>query len=1612
MAAGFPGPERSGGEDRLAGVLPRNDRVHPWSIPRELASPMPFVRSLLAAAALAVLAAALPGCGAREQRLLPRAQTWAELRVVRRGVTVTPPGEAERAPYPRERLVDGEAIAVREGGLGWLRRDGGATLLVRGPAKLVVRAGSVELAEGRVFIDTPEAGTTALTTPGGPLNLAHVRASIDARRDGSTEAYVLSGELRAEASAARAAAGETLSLAHGQATTAPALTWEDWTGGLGTTDRAVEPAPYGVGTVGARGAGEQGTPRFPLAIQRLSARVTIDHDFAITEVDETFFNPSAEVVEGLYRFRTPEGATLHRFGVDREGVIVWGRVKEKQAAAAQYQANVYEGSKEDPALLEWDAPGVYRARLYPIGPGESRRVVVRYAEWLGRTGKKGERRLYVYPMAAEGAERSLPVIEELSVRFDLAKAAAEEVRVGMAGVREGDTVTVRAHDLVPRADLALELFDRGAGGPTGYRAPHALAGDTPEPRERAAGDRRARAEADYVLVRLRPADLPAPEGGLDLAIIVDTSAATEPGSLAIARAATAALLAHVGADDRVAVWAGDTGLRPVLADRPGLAAVDDAARRRILAALATVERGGATDLGGMLGDAAASLDPARRSAIVYIGDGVPTVGETSLGDLAARLQKLPRPVRIFSLGVGDRADLGLLEGLARGALAQRIGDGNAAARAALRLLEQAERPALLGATVDLGPSVERIFPRDLGALVADESLLVVGRAAGRESPTSVTITAPSGASVTAPLLVGALDDHGDLSQRWAEGRLAQLLDEGAGRAAMVDLGMRHGIMTPFTSFYVPTRNEMSSEERASLELRKRDGKAAPRRDAAKARGGDDEGKRQVAEKDARLRALVTQLSDARDDATKVAIRQQLETEKTKSTADRGGHAAASAPSASADRGAALHEAAEFGMIGLLNAGAGGDPNAPSAPWGRDDSSGNVGATARVGSAWGGDLGDTFGQGGLGLAGVGEGGGGRGEGLGLGSIGTLGHGAGAGVGQGFGAGHGRLGGAHRGKPAEMRMGATQVSGRLPPEIVQRIVRQSFGRFRLCYENGLRANPNLQGRVSVRFVISHEGSVNEVGDGGSDMPDAGVVSCVTRAFRGLSFPQPVEGQVTVTCPINFSPGDGGEPPRDPAADLPAPADRAGLSIRIDDLPRVARRCGDAADVPFEDRVALWRERLARYAWSPSALALTYRKALAACEAPTWRERSRLLSMMLDATPTLQGRVAVWKAMFDDTWAAALLYQGILARARAPEEVRALHAALGLEAMDPGQLAKAIEDAKTPAERITRLRALWTIWPDDLALATRLLDALEDGGDDAGARALGRALRARPDADAALRTAVGELSLRLATRAPALDAASRTADEAEARRAFGEIVELAPEDPVARRRLGDLLRAHGWFADAMRQYETLARLTPDDAGVLLLIASAAEGLGKLEAAVKWTEKAAAAAAPGDPRSPAFTARAFAATYLAWGRLDAITAGRADEAAMIGARLLRVISTERSRALPGTRVTLTWAHPELHPTLWTNALGAPMPAPEGDVTLGIAQAVAPAGDGVVVEVRVAAGEVEHASRLGATAMLTVVFAEGEAAERVVKVPVGFTRGGATVKRYELAARSVRERP
>jgi len=224
----------------------------------------------------------------------------------------------------------------------------------------------------------------------------------------------------------------------------------------------------------------------------------------------------------------------------------------------------------------------------------------------------------------------------------------------------------------------------------------------------------------------------------------------------------------------------------------------------------------------------------------------------------------------------------------------------------------------------------------------------------------------------------------------------------------------------------------------------------------------------------------------------------------------------------------LDLAAFGGLVGILRSGA--PATGPSSPWATDTQLGQD-PDNKIGAMFGADANDAMGYG-VGLWGTGEGGGGKGEGVGIDGVGSTVGGGGGGPGKwGYGVGdkdrwgngHGPGAGGHVAKAPRIRNPEITSNGKLPPEVIQRIVRQNFGRFRLCYESALRSNPGLSGRVVTKFVIGRDGAVAQSQDAGSDIPNQEVVSCVVRSFNALSFPSPEGGIATVTYPIIFSPGD---------------------------------------------------------------------------------------------------------------------------------------------------------------------------------------------------------------------------------------------------------------------------------------------------------------------------------------------------------------------------------------------------------------------------------------------------------------------------------------------------------
>jgi PmbA protein len=77
----------------------------------------------------------------------------------------------------------------------------------------------------------------------------------------------------------------------------------------------------------------------------------------------------------------------------------------------------------------------------------------------------------------------------------------------------------------------------------------------------------------------------------------------------------------------------------------------------------------------------------------------------------------------------------------------------------------------------------------------------------------------------------------------------------------------------------------------------------------------------------------------------------------------------------------------------------------------------------------------------------------------------------------------------------------------------VVHRHINEVKFCYEQQLNARPDLQGRVTTKFVISPTGSVQSAMIGSSDLRNEAVESCIVRAVRRWTFPAPDGGGVVV-------------------------------------------------------------------------------------------------------------------------------------------------------------------------------------------------------------------------------------------------------------------------------------------------------------------------------------------------------------------------------------------------------------------------------------------------------------------------------------------------------------------
>src|SRR5438128_4558474 len=539
-------------------------------------------------------------------------------------------------------------------------------------------------------------------------------------------------------------------------------------------------------------------PRSGIEKVRSAVQVAVVGRVARVTVEEWFRNAGALLDEGNYLYPLPGEAVFIDFSLwqgDRE-------LKGEQMNAVQARA-IYEEivrRKRDPALIELAGHGLLRARVFPIGPGETRKITLRYTQMLDRVGDAWRFRYTAGTGAGAAPSSSFRMQVDSAARFGDPYSPTHHLSASPGD----DRIELTLADSSTRGDL--ELFLPLARTLVGM----SLVASQPV------------GEDGFFMLLLAPGRAEAPSMHRDLVAVLDVSGSMSGDKLDQAKAALVQLLGTLRSADRFRVVTFGSSVRRYAAGWTDVSADNVRAAQEWVRRLDT---DGGTNIAGALTEACAE-PPAEGGlgGVVFLTDGMATVGETDPERIADQAERSRGVFRVFAFGIGYDVNTYLLDRLterARG-VTEYIRPGGDIEQAVATLASKVASPVLadLALRAD-GVELYDLQPHSLPDLFGGDELVVFGRYRGRgREERSVTVIGRRGRHeerFSTAARFGSEESGADyIQQLWAARKAGALSSEirlhGPNPEIVSELkrlALRYGILTEYTSYLVQEPNVLA-----------------------------------------------------------------------------------------------------------------------------------------------------------------------------------------------------------------------------------------------------------------------------------------------------------------------------------------------------------------------------------------------------------------------------------------------------------------------------------------------------------------------------------------------------------------------------------------------------------------------------------------------------------------------------------------------------------------------------------------------------------------------------------------------------------------------------------
>jgi Ca-activated chloride channel family protein len=558
-----------------------------------------------------------------------------------------------------------------------------------------------------------------------------------------------------------------------------------------------------------------GRPAFGIVKVRSEVNVRILGRVAQVEVEEWFKNQGGGLGEGDYLYPLPGEAVFSNYSLFQGDQELRGETMDAQKARAIYEEIVRK--KRDPALIELAGHGLIRARVFPINAGETRRITLRYTQMMPRVGDALQFRYAAggrnggIQRTVEGTQGPTRIQEAAPLTFRLVADSGAAFRDPYSPThqlrveREGGRLVVRpAGDLT--GDLAVFLpLARGLVGMSVVT-------------------HRPNGEAGYFMLTVVPAATDAASVPRDVTVILDVSGSMSGSKLDQAKRALNQLLGSLRGQDRFRLASFSSTVSSYERGWTQATGGEIADARRWVDGL---NASGGTNIEEALEEAfRLAGDPEHLNVVLFLTDGLPSVGEQNPERLAQMAERSRSTARVFAFGVGYDVNTYLLDRLsAAGRGGTQYVQPNEDVEAALgRLVTKISHPVLTDLEIAEAPvRFTESYPQRLPDLFAGEELVLFGRyAADRAGRWDGEDESVSGRLVLTGRRAGRTErfevqvtfpdhqrDNDYIPRLWAArkiGVLTQSIKLNGGNPEVEreirETALRYGLLTEYTSYLV------------------------------------------------------------------------------------------------------------------------------------------------------------------------------------------------------------------------------------------------------------------------------------------------------------------------------------------------------------------------------------------------------------------------------------------------------------------------------------------------------------------------------------------------------------------------------------------------------------------------------------------------------------------------------------------------------------------------------------------------------------------------------------------------------------------------------------------